>query len=257
MAKRKRYDLSLFRYRQVAAMAAGAWSTSPKAQFWDIAGKCSNPRVRTLEGGRESDPEAGSVWLDINVPCRKCPECLSFRSWFWRTRAKAEILKSSRSWMATYTVRPNNRVWFEMKASRKFKEDVRGLDPHRRFAAIAAEIGKEYTKYLKRVRKQSKAKMRYLLVFESHKDGWPHLHALIHEQGVPITKACLEAQWPHGFTKIKLCDMRASWYVTKYLAKSMDARVRASIGYGDTSLDIVAEPESATLTTRPLKRAVF
>lgn len=80
--------------------------------------------------------------------------------------------------------------------------------------------------------KKSGGRLRFLLVYEAHKDGFPHLHALIHEQGEVVTKRELQKQWPYGFTTVKVCDVATSHYVTKYLTKSVRARVRASQRYG-------------------------
>lgn len=98
----------------------------------------------------------------------------------------------------------------------------------------------ELTKYLKRVRKESGVKLRYLLVAEAHKSGAPHYHLLIHEAGLaPVRHAVLSRQWKLGFSKYNLVkDNRAAFYVTKYLAKSALARVRASQGYGQAVCDL-------------------
>lgn len=96
------------------------------------------------------------------------------------------------------------------------------------------EITKELTLWLKRVRKQSAASIRYLLVCEAHKSGLPHYHILVHQVGeVPVLKKHLE-DWPHGFTQWKLVNdlTSTSGYVTKYLLKEARARLRASVRYG-------------------------
>ena len=216
---------------QSRALDSGAWVNSSISIFWDISGKCERPVKRTLKGVPAPSfaidtltSYSTSRYIDINVPCRKCPKCLSYRGWLWRTRAQSEMVRSSRTWMTSYTVRPDARVYFKIKA----KSDD--------FKDIAAEIGKEWTKYIKRVRKEAYkkngARLRYLLVFEAHKDGFPHVHALIHERGAEVSKRTLQKQWPFGFSGAKLADEKAPFYLTKYLVKSMLARVRASEDYG-------------------------
>lgn len=101
-------------------------------------------------------------------------------------------------------------------------------------------ISPEITRYLKRIRKQSSAPLRYLCVMESHKSGLPHYHMLVHEQdpALPVRHKLLTDQWLLGFTVWKLCplgDVRAATYLCKYLSKSTAARVRASVRYGQTT----------------------
>lgn len=58
------------------------------------------------------------------------------------------------------------------------------------------------------------------------KDGEVHDHALVRQQ------------WAHGWTKVVRCmDMRSAVYVCKYVSKDPMARIRASIGYGKTTLE--------------------
>lgn len=103
------------------------------------------------------------------------------------------------------------------------KEQERG-----RFAVIAEEL----QRFLKRIRKNSKAELRYICVQELHKSGNPHYHLLIHEVEGTLTKAVLQAAWRYGFSQAKLADPRTAIYVCKYLTKGEGARVRASLSYG-------------------------
>jgi hypothetical protein len=103
------------------------------------------------------------------------------------------------------------------------------------FKAIVQEASPDITNWLKRIRKNSGATLRYLLVCEAHKSGLPHWHVLIHEYQGKVVKAKLEAAWRNGFSHFRLVpttDIRTAWYVTKYLSKSALARVRASQHYG-------------------------
>jgi hypothetical protein len=147
-------------------------------------------------------------------------------------------------------------------------EDFDGGTEAERFAQRHYECSKELTLWLKRVRataavdhRQSArlaesctvsrggrckchpiqefgAPLRYLLVAEAHKTGLPHYHLLIHEysESRPIRARHLKEQWRLGFSSVKLVAQdegnRRGGYVTKYLAKSAIARVRASVGYG-------------------------
>lgn len=113
--------------------------------------------------------------------------------------------------------------------------DLERLEGDDQSHEVAAEYRRELTLYLKRLRKNTGAMLRYLLVQEQHKSGLPHFHALIHEVNplTPLRHAALTSQWKLGYTKFKLCEgPRTAWYVAKYLAKAVDNRVRASLRYG-------------------------
>ena len=113
--------------------------------------------------------------------------------------------------------------------------DFDALSPHDQFMERMTEIGREVTLYLKRVRKESGARVRYLLVAEAHKSGLPHLHILVHEASPdkPVRHKTLEGQWKLGFTRFKLAhDVKTASYVCKYISKALLARVRASLRYG-------------------------
>lgn len=100
------------------------------------------------------------------------------------------------------------------------------------FAGVHKAIGKEFTLFFKRVRKNSGQPLRYCLFTEKHRDGFPHYHALIHERGEAIPRRDIEAEWKFGFTSFRLADVNAARYVSKYVSKDAQARVRASIRYG-------------------------
>lgn len=159
---------------------------------------------------------------------------------------------SSRTWFGTLTLRPE--VQHARLSQARLRLARQGLDYDElpsveRFAERHREISRDLTLYLKRVRKQSGAAMRYLLVAEVHKSGDPHYHALVHEQDPqrPIKHAVLSGQWTLGHEKWRLVsDERECAYVAKYLGKAKTARVRASLAYGtgvtttvtDASLDL-------------------
>lgn len=156
----------------------------------------------------------------------------------WRERAKEEIRQANRTWFATLTVSPENHYRMQCEGLRRLEErsvDIKTLSQEEVFSAEHKALTRELTLFLKRVRKVSRAKLRYLLVVERHKSGYPHYHLLIHEHGVKVTYRQLAAEWKLGFTQFKLiADDRAAAYVAKYLSKSNDGRVRASIRYGET-----------------------
>ena len=181
------------------------------------------------------------LWLDIDAPCRKCPACLARRQAHWAYRAKSEIAVAPRTWFATLTATPDWQTTFRYRAA--IARDKRGVElyaegPDEMFRAVSGEFGREVTKWLKRVRKNTGARLRYILVAEAHKSGLPHMHLLIHEvHGSSELKwRQLHDEWKCGFSQFKLIeDSRAAWYVCKYLGKTALARVRASQFYGKSS----------------------
>lgn len=214
------------------ALADGATLAElPKVEH-DISLNCENPYFVFLRSWPPTSLSENDVYDDathnirtlvLHTPCRKCETCNRNRSRLWYTRAIREIMFAPRTWFCTFTINPHYRFVFSARSGT------------RDFHGSYREISKEITKYFKRLRKKGNS-FRYLSVAESHKDGFPHVHMLIHETSLfaPITKRTLEADWPFGFTQFKLVeDYRAASYITKYLAKDMRARVRASISYGE------------------------
>lgn len=170
-------------------------------------------------------PRRMRVYIDLSIPCRLCTNCLAARGRLWCARALNETRASKRTWFCTFTVNAHHRVRFSILARRRYGDES--------YASLYKVLSSHFTRYLKRVRKESGAKLRFLLAAEAHKDGWPHLHALVHEtDAIGVTKRCLQGQWPYGFTHVKLAAPATASYVTKYLAKEMLSRVRASLKYG-------------------------
>lgn len=207
-------------------------------------GDCSSPIDHHLFGypdqvlvGLGIEPDR-AVAQHMTVRCRKCPECLRHRGRLWAARAHDEVLASRRTWFATLTLAPDRALQARYAALARISDaSGRYGSEADLFQAMAKFVGPELTRWLKRIRKNSGASLRYLLVCEAHKSGVPHWHALIHEYSDQlVTKRQLEKSWSYGFSKFKLIDgdeERAAWYVCKYLAKSALTRVRASKNYGD------------------------
>ena len=219
------------------AIVMGAELNEDLRLTWDVSGDCETPVYREFWTQKPRHLLQTVVVIDncrprrfmaMYVRCRKCPHCRTRRAREWRYRAKFEILNSSRTWHCTFTVRPHERVLLRLKAG--------SWD----YDALSAEVSKEFTKYLKRLRKNSGVRFRYLLVFEKHKDGFPHLHCLIHEVGQNLTKRRIQGTWKLGFSDCKLCDGQAANYVTKYIFKENWRRVRSSLTYGHRLCDNLA-----------------
>ena len=231
-------------------------TTVPHAWDLNFAGNCLNPVLVHRDGVRLHKHEKAHIFgpgkerpvmTEILCPCRQCENCLRRRAAHWRLRAIAEYTKSGRTWFGTLTLSPDAHFIMKMRASGirakhgpqkgQLTEtiDFDGLAPADQFRARHAEISKEITLYVKRLRKESEASLRLLCVAEAHKSGLPHYHMLVHEakDGPAIKHATLSGQWQLGYSNWKLVtDAKSASYVCKYLGKSMDARVRASLDYG-------------------------
>lgn len=219
---------------------------------WDIAGRCESPYTREIVATNDRVYDAsvdlryrpgGFRRMILHTRCRKCERCLRRRSVEWSVRAVAEMRAASRTWFCTFTLSPEEQYLCLMRAHtrlRKAQVDPHELDAIREFMERSREVGVLLTKAIKRLRKNTGSKMRYLAVTERHKSGLPHLHLLIHEQGEPITYRQIVAEWPHGFPTVKLVKgdgdfERSARYVTKYVAKNALTRIRGSLGYGSTA----------------------
>lgn len=172
-------------------------------------------------------PDGQARFIIIATACRKCEQCLINRRKLWSSRARQEIQISTRTWFGTLTINPHWRFILSARSgSKNFHHSYR-------------EVGKEVTKYFKRLRK-SGHKFRYLMVMEAHKDGYPHVHLLIHEGDEPLPKRELQCEWQLGYSSFKLVDKtdaKAAFYVTKYISKDARTRLRASQKYGKSGND--------------------
>lgn len=213
---------------------------------WDISGSCYHPQMRVLEStplinGRIRYGGWGHqkrTTLYMRVRCRMCDACKRLKQALWTARAERETITGLRNWFGTLTLSPASHHQIISRCRQKLGRggtDYDGLSREEQFSEWMTEISKEVTKYVKRVRKESRAPLRYLLVAEEHQSGVPHLHLLMHEQcsSAPVRYRTLSTQWKLGFTKFNLVDgMKAARYVCKYISKSAMARVRASLHYG-------------------------
>lgn len=213
------------------------------------AGNCSKPVIRSFTGaiselellGLRPMPDRKYRFIDLEVRCRRCADCLRARSAHWAFRAQSETAAASRSWFGTLTLHPN---WqFHCKNVAHSRIAAMGakwhtLTPDDQFSEIVKPLRREIQLFMKRLRKSADG-LRFITVIERHKSGDPHVHILIHENRTPIRHNKLTAAWKWGFTKFNLVaedhQRRAARYVCKYLAKEAVTRVVASLHYGDVS----------------------
>lgn len=244
----------LYTLPQLTAIAAkgigrGLDFKSQYSAVWDVSGGCEAPvslnldgRSHRLEGASYVRAPGHIFGLTLFAPCRKCRVCLKRRMIRWAKAGTLEIVQSARTWFGTITLSPHNHALLRMATSKRLRSggtDYDSLSAEHKFAETMREYGYEVTKWLKRVRKNTGAPLRYMLTAEPHKSGLIHFHVLVHEidSARPVRHAQLSSSWKLGFTKFKLVNCRenvdrSAWYVAKYLSKSNTSRVRASLGYG-------------------------
>lgn len=249
MHKSNPFDLGEVHTLAAKALAHGADRDAINHLNWDISAGCSSPRELEryarppATDGRYTTVVPGQTkvpfGVTLMVPCRKCDRCLRVRRWEWHHRAMAELCASPRSWFGTLTLRPGARLWFLNQARLgciQQGEDYETYTAEQQFGKLCRCVGKELNLWLARVRKHARAPFRYLLVFERHKDGHPHMHCLLHETVDGSTsERMLRTSWRGGHSKFVVIDNNqpaTAGYVAKYLAKSNLARVRASLRYG-------------------------
>ena len=253
----------IWRTHELVAVAARGYGqngfrmTGIRSAEWNISADCQSParleldgRTAFRKGNLYRDDRGPTLSLVINARCRKCQRCLEHRRRLWAARAAHETIFAQRSWFGTITLNPHHRMMMQYRAMQRL--DLGGtvwehLTPAERLEEISIEIGRELTNWLKRVRKEIGARLRYILVQELHKDGTPHYHCILHEVpgSAPVLHRTLTRQWKLGFTKFALVtDKRSAYYVAKYLSKDSSGRVRASLRYGQPiSYSEVKNPE--------------
>ena len=232
----------------------GARPVAGMASCWeyDLSNACEDPKSRTLHARRCSGPgvqtrwrvNPGSLTLHLSgIPCRKCKVCAAYRAYKWRERIRNELAYWPRTWFLTLTVRPDVHYMLHQShladkiADGWLDSDFRSQDAEYKLRCEA--LGKELTKYIKRVRKphagEAAIDPRYFAVFEKHKSGLPHLHLLVHEAGGPVTWDRLMSRWAlgHGTAKLVSDSAGAARYISKYVLKGdTSTRTRASLLYG-------------------------
>lgn len=189
--------------------------------------------------------------LLMHLRCRKCDWCRKQRATMWRIKAQNETRAAARTWFGTLTLCPAAHQTMVSRARVRLSEqgvDFDAVPLGEQFQLRHKECSIEITKYLKRIRKESGAQFRYLLVAEHHKSGLPHYHLLVHEKcSGDIKHATLSKQWLLGFEKWRVVnDLREATYLCKYLSKTNIARVRASFCYGSKIAKRENDPQTQT-----------
>lgn len=225
------------------ALAHGGYVTMRGHVDHDASGRCLTPYLDQRISVAPPVPD-GRGWrpglpipysVRIAVPCRRCRACLQYRGWEWSVRAQSELKLARRTWFTTLTA-PDDYHYQVLCAA--LSEKGRGFkNEQEEFVARSQVLGRDVTLFFKKLRNNTKVPFRYILVSEEHEKGnrrgLPHYHALIHETSErSITWRELRQAWAFiDEHKLVYSDGVAA-YCTKYLTKTMKARVRASLGYG-------------------------
>lgn len=180
----------------------------------------------------------GNLFYEVSVRCRKCGPCRVAKANYWIYAAMHQFsVAPGRTWFGTLTLDPEQQgIVRDMARSASSDPTIWWDNPKcdAVFKAVRDILVPETRRMWARLRKGGH-RFKYLLVFERHKSGLPHMHFLVHEYSGPIRKRQLQAAWWLGFSKMKLVPAddqnRVSFYVAKYLAKSPQARQIASRGY--------------------------
>ena len=244
----------------------GFQQTGLNTWAWDVAGQCEKRThiavrgrpTRNVEAGRihplgyrlvltEKEKQSGvPIHGELAVRCRKCAACLRYKRAQWTTRALAELqycrLTGRRVWFGTLTLHPDRHMEFEAQAARRCRQnsdDWYSRPADDRFRRYVREIYPEVQLWLKRVRKQSRAGLRYIIVAEKHSlklAGYAHFHVLLFEHSGQVRKGRhLEGQWKLGVSHWRLVpddeehpERKVAAYVCKYLTKDGASFIRAS-----------------------------
>lgn len=256
------YD-RLYWLRNEALLSGRAEQKSLLVTDWNVAGNCLDPvrlelfqrpsggdsRYVTIKRGAQTP-----ISVELVVRCRKCETCLTTRRHLWRFRALRETVNSKRTWFVTWTLRPTRwRAIIRSVVSRAPNTVATELEFRE---SVFKELGSQVTKAIKRLRKATGAKLRYIIAYEEHKSGVPHVHLLVHELTGLVRHADLRAAWRGGFTQASLVQTlaKAAGYVVKYISKSLMQRVRCSLGYGSLEpqrSNTIARDRRGVQRTRP------
>lgn len=220
---------------------------------WDVSADCEKSAGVSLHGthfrGTRNYPEGGFTAfqgavrrdprprsIHLQVRCGKCAKCRRLRRRVWTARALAEVQRSVRTWLCTLTATPEQHYAYVCAASRRGETagfDYDALSEAEKYAEQCKAMGADLTKYVKRLRKESGARVRAMWVFEPHKSGSPHIHGLLHEVEGSISWRVLDRQWIAGHSRFNLLTSpRGAAYAAKYLSKESGVRIRASRFYG-------------------------
>lgn len=195
---------------------------------------CLNPITAELppEGGRPAlDPEGS-----LKLPCGKCHVCISKRAIEWATRARHEMSEHEENCFITLTYAPEH-----LSSDFIIKSD--------------------FQKFIKRLRKQTKKKIRYMVSYEyGSKYFRPHMHAILFGYSPPNQEHVLtspkghklfkspkmEQLWTKGYHSIGEANEKTAYYIASYALKGK----RRTISHPETGEEIEIR-DQMNVSTRP------
>lgn len=146
---------------------------------------------------------------DLKLPCGRCSECISKRAIEWATRARHEIASHQENCFLTLT----------------YNEDS---------LPSALIVKTEFQKFMKRLRKLTKQKLRYMVSHEyGTKKFRPHHHAIIFGYNPKNQKFNrttpkgeklfvsdeIEKLWKNGYHSIGTANEKTAYYIASYSLK--------------------------------------
>jgi hypothetical protein len=162
------------------------------------------------------DPEGGRPTLhaegELKLPCGKCHICISKRALEWSTRARHEISEHTENSFITLTYSDEN------------------LPSH-------FIIKSDFQKFIKRLRKKTNKKIRYMVSYEYGSLNYrPHFHAILFgytppnmeylfktSSGAKLYKSPeLEKLWKHGFHSVGEANEKTAYYIASYALKGQE-----------------------------------
>jgi len=195
-------------------------------------------RAEKQEFGRPKlDPEGS-----IQLPCGKCYECISKRAVDWATRCRHEISLHNENCFLTLTYDDENLPSFLI-------------------------VKKEFQKFIKKLRKKTKSKLRYIVSHEyGGKTGRPHHHAIIFgynpdnqiynreaPSGEPLfVSKDIDKLWTHGYHSIGTANEKTAYYIASYSLKSSKHHIT-----NPTNGEIITVQDSMDASKRPAIGALF
>lgn len=256
----------------------------------NFAPKCSDPREF---GGEATTSPGNRIEVRMTAPCRRCPECLRRKRAVWAFRCVHENRQATFTRFVTLTLTEQARYIILCRAQARavrVDDDTGEIIPcwdewseHQQSYAFFLELGKEVTKYLKRVRKacEKVIRIRYSLFYERGDERRrEHVHLLVHMY--PLIPCGFEPTgeyygvpwddvWWHLTRKWRDYDLvpgvplgiadadpirspeKGGWYVAAYLQQDSHNRARASLRYGPPRLRPLAGKPPLAGSPRPEK----
>lgn len=139
--------------------------------------------------------------LPMSVDCGNCIECMRLKRHYWSTRLSKETRYSDSAFFVTFTYTNENL----------------------RYGSEGAVLHyPDFQKFMKRLRKIDKSRIKYFVVGEYSESGRPHYHALIFNAKKLIMDR-IEDVWKLGRCHVGKVNEKTINYTLKYLITKDEA----------------------------------